>query len=104
MKRLNYPQFRTKRPSLQAKTPVNQSAVNVEALTAGVSGLGRVKQRSREGLEAARTELEEREKVAEELQALQIWLQVAHGLLSEMEQSSSTDDLQVGNFLPSYCK
>lgn len=55
-----------------------------------------MKQRSREGLEAARAELEEREKVGEELLAIQMWLQAAHGLLSEMEQSSSTEELQVG--------
>lgn len=73
----------------------------MEAVTAGVSGLGRVKQRSREGLEEARKELEEREKVGEELHAVQVWLQAAHGLLGEMEQSSGTEELQVGNFLPS---
>lgn len=63
-----------------------------------------MKQRSSEGLEAARTELEEREKVAEELHGVQVWLQAARGLLSEMEQSSGTEELQVSNFLPSYCK
>lgn len=57
-----------------------------------------MKQRSREGLEAARTELDEREKVGEELHGVQIWLQAADGLLSEMEQSSSTEELQVGHF------
>lgn len=56
-----------------------------------------VKQRSREGLEAARMELEEREKVCEELQGIRVWLEVADGRLSEMEQSSSTQELQVGH-------
>lgn len=55
-----------------------------------------VKQRSREGLEVARMELEEREKVQEELHGVQVWLEAADSLLSEMEQSSSTRDLQVG--------
>lgn len=55
-----------------------------------------VKQSSMEGLEAARMELEEREKVREELQGIQGWLEAADGLLSEMEQSSSTQELQVG--------
>lgn len=95
-------------PLKQAKTvvltPVKRSAVNVEVLTAGVCAPGRVKQRSREGLEAARMELEEREKVAEELHAIQVWLQAAHGLLAEMEQSSGTEELQVGNFLVPFVK
>ncbi|XP_028420858.1 nesprin-2-like isoform X1 [Perca flavescens] len=55
---------------------------------------GSVKQRSREGLKAARMELEEREKVRLELQAVRVWLEAADGLLSEMEQSSSTEELQ----------
>lgn len=55
-----------------------------------------VKQRSREGLEAARMELEEREKVQEELHGVQVWLEAADSLLSEMERSSSTRELQVG--------
>lgn len=58
--------------------------------------LCRVKQRSREGLEAVRTELEEREKVGEELHTVQVWLQAARGLLSQMEQSGSPEELQVG--------
>lgn len=41
-------------------------------------------------------ELEEREKVREELQGVRVWLEAADGLLSEMEQSSSTQELQVG--------
>lgn len=56
-----------------------------------------VKQRSREGLKAARMELEEREKVQVELQGVRVWLEAADGLLSEMEQSSSTEELQVGH-------
>ncbi|XP_042357130.1 nesprin-2-like isoform X2 [Plectropomus leopardus] len=55
---------------------------------------GSVKQRSREGLKAARMELEEREKVREELQGVRVWLQAADGLLSQMEHSSSTQELQ----------
>lgn len=77
--------------------PVKQKAVSVDALT-GVYVcvcVGRVKQRSTEGLEAARTELEVREKVGEELHGVQIWLQAAHGLLTEVEQSSNTEELQV---------
>lgn len=57
-----------------------------------------VKQRSREGLEAARMELEDREKVGEKLHRVQDWLQAADDLLSEMEQSSSTQELQVGHY------
>lgn len=57
-----------------------------------------VKQRSREGLEAARMELEDREKVGEKLHGVLDWLQAADGLLSEMEQSSSTQELQVGHY------
>lgn len=55
-----------------------------------------VKQRSREGLEVARVELEEREKAREELHGVQVWLEAADGLLSDTEQSSSPQDLQVG--------
>lgn len=54
-----------------------------------------VKKRSSEGLEAARTELEEREKVREELHGVQLWLQAADVLLKAMEQGRSTEDLQV---------
>ncbi|XP_013765128.1 nesprin-2-like [Pundamilia nyererei] len=53
-----------------------------------------VKQRSREGLQAARQELEDREKVREELQGIRVWLKAAASLLTEMEQSSSTQELQ----------
>ncbi|XP_031728981.1 nesprin-2-like isoform X3 [Anarrhichthys ocellatus] len=55
---------------------------------------GSVKQRSREGLKAARMEVEERERVRKELQGVEVWLQAADALLSEMEQSSSTQELQ----------
>lgn len=55
-----------------------------------------VKQKSGEGLEATRMELEEREKVREELQGTRVWLEAADGLLLEMEQSGSTKELQVG--------
>lgn len=44
----------------------------------------------------ARAELEEREKVREELHGVQVWLEAADGLLSETEQSSSPQDFQVG--------
>lgn len=57
-----------------------------------------VKKRSREGLEAARLELEEREKVWEELQGVRVWLRATDGLLSEMEQSNSAQELPVGHF------
>ncbi|GLD71901.1 nesprin-2, partial [Lates japonicus] len=55
---------------------------------------GSVKQRSREGLDATRMELEEREQVREELQGVRVWLEAADGLLSEMEQNNSTEELQ----------
>lgn len=54
-----------------------------------------MKQQSREGLEAARSELVQREKVQEELQSVRVWLEAADGLLSEMERSNSTQELQV---------
>lgn len=54
-----------------------------------------VKKRSGEGLEVVRTELEEREKVREELHGVQLWLEAADVLLSEMEQGRSTQELQV---------
>nr|XP_020467229.1 uncharacterized protein LOC109966618 [Monopterus albus] len=50
--------------------------------------------RSSEGLKAAKLELEEREKVQEQLHGVQAWLEATDGLLSEMEQSSSTQELQ----------
>lgn len=56
----------------------------------------RVKQKSSEGLLATRMELEDREKVHKELQAVRVWLDAAEGVLSEMEQSSSSSQqLQV---------
>lgn len=54
-----------------------------------------VKKRSMEGLESTKLELMEREKVRQELQGVGVWLAAADGLLSEMEQSSSTQELQV---------
>lgn len=54
-----------------------------------------MKKRSSEGLEVARMELEEREKVHEELHGVQLWLQAADVLLNEMEQGRSTEELQV---------
>lgn len=56
-----------------------------------------VKKKSREGLEVARQELEEREKVWEELQGVRVWLNATDGLLSEMEQSNSAQELPVGH-------
>ncbi|TNM95726.1 hypothetical protein fugu_016809 [Takifugu bimaculatus] len=53
-----------------------------------------VKKRSGEGLEVARMELEEREKVREELHGVQLWLEAADVLLNEMEQGRSTEELQ----------
>ncbi|XP_041668040.1 microtubule-associated protein futsch-like isoform X3 [Cheilinus undulatus] len=55
---------------------------------------GSVKQRSMQGLEAARLELEEREKVREELQGIKVWMEAANGVLSEMEKTGSTQQLQ----------
>lgn len=40
-------------------------------------------------------ELEEREKVREELHGVQLWLEAADVLLNEMEQGRSTEELQV---------
>lgn len=54
-----------------------------------------VKKRSSEGLEKVRMELEEREKVCDELHGVQLWMEAADVLLSEMEQSRSTEGLQV---------
>lgn len=54
-----------------------------------------VKKRSGEGLEVVRAELEEREKVREELHGIQLWLEAAEVLLNEMEQGRSTQELQV---------
>lgn len=48
-------------------------------------------------MEAARLELEEREKVWEELQGVQVWLEATDSLLSEMEQSNSAQELLVGH-------
>lgn len=58
-----------------------------------------VKKKSREGLEAARLELEEREKLWEELHGVRLWLEATDGRLSEMEQSSSSQDLPVRHTL-----
>ena len=48
-------------------------------------------------MEAFRLELQEREKVWKNLQGIRVWLEAADGLLSEMERSSSTQELQVGH-------
>ncbi|KAK5606833.1 hypothetical protein CRENBAI_014970 [Crenichthys baileyi] len=50
--------------------------------------------KSKEGLLIARLELEEREKIREELQAIRVWLEASESVLSKMEQSSSTQELQ----------
>nr|XP_019964757.1 PREDICTED: nesprin-2-like [Paralichthys olivaceus] len=55
---------------------------------------GSVKLRSKEGLDASRLELQEREKVWKDLQGVRVWLEAADRLLSEMEKSSSTQELQ----------
>lgn len=57
------------------------------------------KQRNRDGLKASRLELEQREKVREELQGVRVWLQAADSLLSELEISGSTQELQVSENL-----
>lgn len=54
-----------------------------------------MKKRSFEGLEVVKAELEEREKVCEELHGIQLWLEAAEVLLNEMEQGRSTQELQV---------
>lgn len=59
-----------------------------------------VKKRSSEGLEVARMELEEREKVREELHGVQLWLEAADVLLNEMEQGRSAQELQVRRSSP----
>ncbi|XP_061677287.1 nesprin-2-like isoform X2 [Syngnathoides biaculeatus] len=53
-----------------------------------------IKQRSQEGLEWIKLELEEREKVQEELQVVWVWLTAADSLLSEMDPSSRTAELK----------
>lgn len=54
-----------------------------------------VKKRSSEGLEVLRMELEEREKLCDELHSIHLGLQAADLLLSEMEQGRSPGGLQV---------
>ncbi|KAM4723418.1 nesprin-2 [Anableps anableps] len=53
-----------------------------------------VGQKSKEGLLGARLELEEREKIREELQVICVWLEDAEGVLTKMEQCSSMQELQ----------
>ncbi|XP_027891564.1 uncharacterized protein LOC114155726 isoform X3 [Xiphophorus couchianus] len=53
-----------------------------------------VRQKSKEGFLAARLEMDERDKIQEELQVIHVWLEDAESLLSKMEQSSSTHKLQ----------
>ncbi|XP_051942676.1 nesprin-2 [Hippocampus zosterae] len=64
-----------------APTPLCQQ------LQAARNAHSRVKRRSREVLERIESELEEKEKMQEELRALQVWLTAADGLLSEIEPS-----------------
>ncbi|XP_028994248.1 nesprin-2-like isoform X3 [Betta splendens] len=52
-----------------------------------------IKKKSREGLEAVRLELEQREKLWEELHGLRVWLEATGGRLSEMEQSDGAHEL-----------
>lgn len=54
-----------------------------------------VKKRSSEGLEEVRMELEEREKLCEELHGVQLWMEAADVLLSEVEEGRSSGELQV---------
>lgn len=54
-----------------------------------------VKKRSSEGLEEVRMEVEEREKIHEELHSVQLQLEAADVLLTELEQGRSTQELQV---------
>lgn len=56
-----------------------------------------VKKASSAGLEAARLELEDRERLRDELQGLKVWLEAADHLLSEAEPSGSPQELQVRN-------
>ncbi|XP_061890413.1 uncharacterized protein LOC133640784 [Entelurus aequoreus] len=53
-----------------------------------------VKQTSREGLAFIKLDLEEKEKVQEELQVVWVWLTAADSLLSEMDPSSNTAKLK----------
>ena len=46
-------------------------------------------------MEAAKMELEERERVQEELQGVRVWLEAAEGLLMEVEESNNMQELQV---------
>lgn len=41
-------------------------------------------------------ELEERDKVRDEMQGIRVWVEAADDVLSEMEASNSTQELQVG--------
>lgn len=54
-----------------------------------------VKQSNRQGLEGSRLELDGRQKVQEELQGVRVWLEAAASLLSELELSGNTQELQV---------
>ncbi|XP_015230408.1 PREDICTED: nesprin-2-like isoform X2 [Cyprinodon variegatus] len=54
----------------------------------------RAGQKSKEGLLGTRRELEEREKLREDLQLLRVWLDTAETRLSEMEEGSGSQQLQ----------
>ncbi|CAG5866901.1 unnamed protein product [Menidia menidia] len=53
-----------------------------------------VRQRGSEGVLAVKLELEERDKLREELQVVRVWVEAADSLLSDMEECSSTEELQ----------
>ncbi|XP_047197740.1 titin homolog isoform X14 [Hippoglossus stenolepis] len=78
-------------PAHLEQAPPTPLCQQLQAMQARYSS---VKQRSKEGLEASRLELQEREKVWKDLQGVRVWLEAADGLLSEMEKSSSTQELQ----------
>lgn len=61
----------------------------------GGSCVDSVKKRSSEGLEGVRVELEEREKVCDELHSVQLWTEAADVLLTEVEEGRSAGGLQV---------
>lgn len=54
-----------------------------------------LKERSSQGLRAVRTEVEERERVQEQLEGVREWLESAVSLLAVLEQEPSKKQLQV---------
>lgn len=55
------------------------------------------KEKSILGRSAVRLEVEERDRVREELCGVKAWLEEADALLSELDLCSSTEELQVGD-------